>query len=140
MKSFFVSIMILFLAVGNNYAVESSHYNNFNNSIAVKSVENNQSPVTTTSERHLEKSKINLFKKSRKNFNPENKLVGDDWIIALLLCFFLGIFGIHRFYLGYPLIGLFQLFTAGGFVIWAFIDFFLILLRILEPKGGTYKN
>jgi hypothetical protein len=26
---------------------------------------------------------------------------GRDWLTALLLCFFLGIFGVHRFYTGH---------------------------------------
>ena len=42
---------------------------------------------------------------------------------AILLCFFLGALGIHRFYLGHTLIGVIQLLTLGGFGIWALVDF-----------------
>ena len=46
---------------------------------------------------------------------------------AALLCFFLGIWGVHRFYVGKVGSGVAQLFTLGGFFIWAFIDFIMIL-------------
>ena len=35
-------------------------------------------------------------------------------LTAILLWFFLGSLGIHRFYLGYTLIGVIQLLTFGG--------------------------
>ncbi len=68
-----------------------------------------------------------------------NAAGGKSKIAALLLCFFLGGLGIHRFYLGYTGIGLIQLFTGGGFGIWFIIDFFRILLGDLKPKDGDYK-
>ncbi|MFB2922097.1 TM2 domain-containing protein [Aerosakkonema sp. BLCC-F2] len=43
-------------------------------------------------------------------------------VTALLLCFFLGGLGIHRFYVGYVTIGIVQLLTFGGCGIWALID------------------
>ena len=58
---------------------------------------------------------------------------GKDWLTTLLLCFFLGCFGIHRFYTGNTVIGLLQLFTLGGLCIWALIDFILIIV-------GAYKD
>jgi|TARA_B110000467_G_C18276177_1_gene455546 TM2 domain-containing membrane protein YozV len=53
-----------------------------------------------------------------------------------LLCFFLGAFGIHRFYLGYTTIGIIQIFTVGGCGIWAIIDFIMILTRGLKDADG----
>ena len=61
-----------------------------------------------------------------------------SWLMAVLLSFFLGLFGIDRFYLGYPLAGLVKLVTAGGFGLWALIDFFAILFGALKPKRGSY--
>ncbi len=55
---------------------------------------------------------------------------------ALLLCFFLGIFGIHRFYMGYVTIGVIQLLTGGGFGIWWMIDFILLVLDNLPDRNG----
>ena len=46
---------------------------------------------------------------------------------AFLLCFFLGCFGAHRFYVGKVGTGILQLFTLGFFGIWTLIDFIIIL-------------
>ena len=56
-----------------------------------------------------------------------------DWLITLLLCFFVGIFGVHRFYTGSIGIGVVQLLTGGGFGIWTLIDFIMILT-------GSYRD
>ena len=63
-----------------------------------------------------------------------------SWIAAILLCFFLGYLGVHRFYLGYTWQGVVQLLTLGGFGIWALIDFIRILVRDLYPKYGDYVD
>jgi len=63
-----------------------------------------------------------------------------SWMVAVLLCFFLGGIGIHRFYLGYTLEGVLQLLTLGGLGIWTFIDFIRILMRDLQPKDGSYDD
>ena len=55
-------------------------------------------------------------------------------LTAILLCFFLGSLGIHRFYLGYTLIGVIQLLTFGGFLIWVIVD--LIRLTIGSLKDS----
>ncbi len=57
-------------------------------------------------------------------------------LAALLLAFFLGVFGVHRFYVGKIWTGLLQLLTGGGFGIWAVIDFVLILLGIFTDAEG----
>ena len=56
---------------------------------------------------------------------------------AILLCFFVGCFGIHRFYLGYTLFGLIQLFTCGGFGIWALIDFVMLVVDEIPDSQGN---
>ena len=58
-------------------------------------------------------------------------------ITAILLCFFLGSLGIHRFYLGYTLIGVIQLLTFGGFLIWVIIDFIRLITGSLEDSEGN---
>lgn len=58
-------------------------------------------------------------------------------IVALVLCFFVGILGIHRFYVGKIGTGLLQLLTGGGLGIWWIIDFVLILLGKFTDKNGN---
>ena len=57
-------------------------------------------------------------------------------LVAALLCFFLGVVGIHRFYLGYTTIGIIQIFTLGGCGIWAFVDLVMILIGSLKDADG----
>ena len=58
-----------------------------------------------------------------------------QWIVALLLAFFLGALGIHNFYLGYTGKGIIQLILtitvicAPVSAIWALIEFIMILAR-----------
>ena len=54
-------------------------------------------------------------------------------LTAILLCLFLGSLGIHRFYLGYTLIGVIQLLTFGGVLIWVIVD----LIRLIT---GSLKD
>jgi len=59
-----------------------------------------------------------------------------DWLIALILCFFVGYLGIHRFYTGSVGIGIIQLFTFGGCGVWTLIDFILILTGSYRDNKG----
>lgn len=68
----------------------------------------------------------------------QGKGSGKDQLAAALFCGFLGVFGIHRFYLGYTGIGILQLITLGGLGIWALIDLIRIITGDLKPKGGDY--
>lgn len=52
----------------------------------------------------------------------------NKWV-ALLLCFFLGCFGAHKFYEGKIGMGILYLFTMGLFGIGCLIDFIVILLK-----------
>jgi RNA polymerase subunit RPABC4/transcription elongation factor Spt4 len=62
---------------------------------------------------------------------------GKDWLTALLLCFFLGVFGIHRFYTGHTGIGVVQLLTFGGCGIWALVDFIMIIVGSFRDAEGN---
>ena len=62
---------------------------------------------------------------------------------AILLCFFLGALGIHRFYLGHTLIGVIQLLTIGGFGFWALVDFVRLItgsLPVNSVEADTPKD
>ena len=55
-------------------------------------------------------------------------------LTAILLCFFLGSLGIHRFYLGDTLIGVIQLLTFGGFLIWVIVDLIRLIIGSLKDS------
>jgi len=54
----------------------------------------------------------------------------------LLLCFFIGVIGAHRFYVGKIGTGLLMVFTLGGLGIWTFIDLILIIVGKFKNKDG----
>jgi TM2 domain-containing membrane protein YozV len=85
-----------------------------------------------------EKIGLKLVTKQMKKSTGEG--VGKSQVTALLLALFVGILGIHRFYLGYTGIGIFQLLTLGGIGIWSFIDLILIITGDLQPKNGIYEK
>ena len=65
-----------------------------------------------------------------------NQEVQQDFLPTALFAWFLGCFGIHRFYTGSIPIGLVQLFTMGGCGIWAYIDFIMICFGMYKDGQG----
>ena len=58
-------------------------------------------------------------------------------LVALLLCFFLGGLGIHRFYVGKIGTGILQIITICGFFgIWVLIDLIMIIVGKFTDKQG----
>ncbi len=65
------------------------------------------------------------------DISPKNRLV------TLLLCFFLGPLGVHRFYVGKVGTGILTIVTIGGFFgIWPLIDLILIIVGAFKDKQG----
>jgi len=60
-----------------------------------------------------------------------------NYTATLLLSFFLGNLGIHRFYTGYVGIGIVQLLTAGGCGIWTIIDFINLCFGNFKTEDGA---
>lgn len=60
-----------------------------------------------------------------------------NWMVTLLLCFFLGYLGAHRFYAGKMGTGILMLVTFGGFGIWTLIDFVMILMKKFTDSEGN---
>ncbi len=58
-------------------------------------------------------------------------------LVALLLCFFLGGLGLHRFYVGKFGSGILMLLTCGLCGIWVLIDFILILCGNFKDAEGN---
>jgi len=99
---------------------------------------------------------IKAIKKADKQGMPAEAASGKSQIVAALLAFFLGGFGVHRFYLGYTGKGILQiaLVLVGaalstifigipillGVSIWILIDFIRILTGNLKPKNGEYTS
>lgn len=63
--------------------------------------------------------------------------INPEWMITVLLCFFLGVIGVHRFYNGKIGTGILMIITLGGLGIWTTIDFIMILFGKFTHKDGT---
>ena len=58
------------------------------------------------------------------------------FVPALLLCFFLGGLGVHRFYVGKIGTGILMIVTLGGLGIWTLVDFVMIAVGAFKDKQG----
>ncbi|MGI6776903.1 MAG: TM2 domain-containing protein [Acetivibrionales bacterium] len=76
------------------------------------------------------------------NVNAETNMVSPKSRLAcLLLCFFFGVLGIHRFYVGKVGTGVLWLLTAGLLGFGALVDFIMIIVGSYKDKNGKYvKN
>ena len=61
-------------------------------------------------------------------------------LVTLILCIFFGVIGAHRFYVGKTGTGILQFFTAGGYLIWTFIDLVHILTgKFTDSEGNVIR-
>ena len=66
-----------------------------------------------------------------------NAAVSDkDWLATFLLCWFLGVVGIHRFYVGKTGSAIAMILTLGGSGIWDLVDWIIILCGDFKDKDG----
>lgn len=59
-----------------------------------------------------------------------------SWMTTLLLCVFVGVLGVHRFYVGKTGSGIAQLLTGGGCGIWCLVDLIMILTGKFTDAQG----
>ena len=71
-------------------------------------------------------------------FGAMSNVSTKSWLTTLLLCLFLGVIGIHRFYVGKIGTGILMilLHMTGISAIWAVIDLILIILGKFKDKQG----
>ena len=82
---------------------------------------------------------------SRKTEEKESASIGRQYLYspksraaALLLCFFLGVFGVHRFYVGKIGTGILYFLTVGCFGIGWLIDMVTIACGVFRDSQGNY--
>ena len=64
-----------------------------------------------------------------------------SFVATLLLSFFLGSLGVHRFYVGKIGTGILMLLTLGGLVIWTLIDFIIIAVgKFTDSESRLIKS
>jgi len=68
---------------------------------------------------------------------PQEPISPKGFVPTVLLCFFLGGLGIHRFYVGKVGTGILMLLTLGAFGIWTIIDFVIIVCAKFKDKNGA---
>ncbi len=66
----------------------------------------------------------------------DSRFSSKNGLVVLLLCFFLGAFGIHRFYIGRTLTAVLMLVTLGGLGIWVLVDLILLVTDGLYDEEG----
>lgn len=68
---------------------------------------------------------------------PQQPVSDKSRLAATLLCYFLGVLGVHRFYVGKVGTGILWLFTFGCFGIGTLIDFIMILCGSFKDSNGA---
>jgi len=100
----------------------------------------NEKLVIDSKIKSFTKNQIIKHQKSNKSKKSSNAEGGKSWLVALLLCIFLGALGIHRFYLGYTGLGVLYLLTGGLCGIGVLVDFIMLLVGSLKPKNDDYND
>lgn len=64
------------------------------------------------------------------------KALNGTWVALVLMCFFVGFLGVHRFYVGKIGTGILMILTFGGLGLWVLIDLIMILCGLFSDKEG----
>tara|TARA_Y100000817_G_scaffold77464_1_gene59590 strand:+ start:193 stop:513 length:321 start_codon:yes stop_codon:yes gene_type:complete len=71
-----------------------------------------------------------------KLLDSSTKTNSIDWLALFLLTFFVGVLGIHRFYVGKIGTGVLMLITLGGLGVWFLVDLLLVVTGQFTNKDG----
>ena len=83
--------------------------------------------VITQEEFDLQKEKL---------LNSSTTTSTTDWLTLFLLTFFVGVLGVHRFYVGKIGTGFLMLLTLGGLGVWFLVDLILVGTGQFTNKDG----
>ena len=83
--------------------------------------------VITQEEFDLQKEKL---------LNSSTTTSTTDWLTLFLLTFFVGVLGVHRFYVGNIGTGFLMLLTLGGLGVWFLVDLILVVTGQFTNKEG----
>ena len=83
--------------------------------------------VITQEEFDLQKEKL---------LNSSTTTSTTDWLTLFLLTFFVGVPGVHRFYVGKIGTGFLMLLTLGGLGVWFLVDLILVVTGQFTNKDG----
>lgn len=67
---------------------------------------------------------------------PQQMVSSKNWMLALMLCIFLGVFGVHRFYVGKVGTGILYFFTCGLFGVGWIIDIIMIATGCFKDQSN----
>jgi TM2 domain-containing membrane protein YozV len=77
-----------------------------------------------------------VAERQQGTMSQQEQVSPKGYVPAILICFFFGAFGIHRFWVGKIGTGILMLLTLGGLGIWALIDFIMIVVGKFTDKQG----
>lgn len=83
--------------------------------------------VITQEEFDLQKEKL---------LNSSTTTSTTDWLTLFLLTFFVGVLGVHRFYVRKIGTGFLMLLTLGGLGVWFLVDLILVVTGQFTNKNG----
>ena len=84
-----------------------------------------------------------MQKNKESTYKESEELSDKEFLPTLLLCLFVGMLGIHRFYAGKIGTGILMIVTLGGLGIWVLVDFIMICIgsfRDIEGRVIKYQR